>query len=385
MVQIIETEVALEPPLGTHLHCLVAQLPSHLHRSDGYVSIASPVEQWQSVSSVLRLVATGEGNLAKVHFLVMPEAVVPAARLDDALEIVASRFRPNTVTMFGVEHVRLRQYREYLRRFRDDNGEALEAVERDIAGGESLERPVNWCCVAVKEAGQPLRVFLEAKTHPYSAEEFVDHSHDLYQGGHFYLFRARPACFNFMVLICLDYLYRDVYGSNLRQIVDYADKLYLTTRQSLDGLFVLQCDPKPEHQAYRDALSGFYGEYLEDTPGVRGTVSVFANCSDGTRLEGFERGGGFGATSVVIGQRHKLAHLVLPELSTDDFAGAPVCRLRFGTGTRLYLFHVELHHELDPRSSRVPLKVHSIFRPTADSWQRMGADEMVEGFDGGRR
>ncbi len=384
MVQIVETEVALEPPIGTHLHCLVAQLPNDLHKVDGYVSVARPVEQWRMVSSVLELVASGEGNLSKVHFLVLPEAVVPAARFDYVLDIVASRFRTNTVTTFGVEHVSLARYRQLLRRFRDDCGEALELVERDVAAGESLERPVNWCCVAVKEASR-LRVFLEAKTHPFSGEELVDRSRDLYQGGHLYLFRARPACFNFMVLICFDYLYRDVYGSNLRQILDHAGKLYLRTRQSLDALFVVQCDPKPDHSAWRDALSGFYGEYLEDTPGVRGTVTVFGNCSGQTRLEGYREGSGFGCTSVVIGRRHKLAHMALPELTTDDFGGAPVCRLRFGTATRLYLFHVELHHEADPRSSRVPLKVHSIFRPLDGGWQRVSADEMVEGFDSGQR
>ena len=29
-----------------------------------------------------------------------------------------------------------------------------------------------------------------------------------------------------MVLICLDYLYRDLYGSNIRRIVDHANQLF---------------------------------------------------------------------------------------------------------------------------------------------------------------
>ena len=181
-----------------------------------------------------------------------PEASIPFAQFDEMLEIIAGGFRPNTVTMFGVEHVRLKVYRDLLERFRADNEEAIECVDRDIDSGDVLEMPVNWCCIAVKEATGRLRVFLEAKTHPFRGEEYLDKFHDLYRGRHFYLFRSRPACFNFMTLICLDYLYRDLYSSNIKQIVDHANQLFFNTRQGLDTLFVIQCNPKPEHKAYRD-------------------------------------------------------------------------------------------------------------------------------------
>lgn len=382
MVQIIDKKVNLEYPLGHHLHCMIAQVPNHLRGAEKGFAIVKPDRQWERVRSILDLVAAGEGNLKKLHFLMFPETHVPVGRFDEMLNVINGTFRPNTVTMFGVEHVSLKAYREMLERFREDNAEAIELVDRDIDSGDVLEMPVNWCCIAVKEATGKLRIFLEAKSHPFHGEEFLDKFHDLYRGRHFYLFRSRPSCFNFMVLICLDYLYRDLYSSNIKQIIDHANQLYFSTRQTLDTIFVVQCNPKPEHRAYRDVLAGFYGEYLEDTPGVRETVTVFGNTSDETRIEDVPGGNAFGTSSVIINSSHRLARVQLSEFATDDFDGAPICRLRFGTGTRLYYFNLPLHHEIDPRTTRVPLKVHTIMRPSRDGgWVKISGDEMVAGFE----
>jgi hypothetical protein len=376
MVRILETAVNLEHALGHHLHCLIAQLPVRLGRGPAGWAIADPDAQWRLVRSVLDLVAEGEKNLKKLHFLVLPEVAVPVARLDEALAIVGERFRPNTVTAFGLEHVPLRAYRDALARFEADNGAALELVRRDVDSGDVLDVPVNWACVAVKEATGRLRVFLEAKTHPFRGEEFLDAREDLYRGRHFWLFRATPSCFNFMVLVCLDYVWRDLWSSNVRLIVDHANRLFFTTRQTLDAIFVIQANPKPEHRIYRDVLSGFYGEYLEDTPGVRDTVTVLGNCSEESVIEGYAGRLGFGASQVVMGPRHRLARVATPEFSTDDLDGAPVARLRFGAATRLFYFNLPLHPEVDPRSERLPLKVHAVMRRGEDGWEKVAGERI---------
>jgi hypothetical protein len=376
MPEIIDKKVNLEFPLGHHLHCMVAQLPNHLKRTESGFSITDPEEKWSLVSSVLELVEAGEGNLKKLHFLLFPESSLPASRFDDMLSIIEQRFRPNTVTVFGIEHIRLSDYRAMLERFREDNPEAISLVDHDIDSGDVLNMPVNWCCIAVKEADGRLRVFLEAKSHPYHGEEYIDKFHDLYRGRHFYLFRSRPACFNFMAIICLDYLYRDLYSSNIRQIIDHSNQLYFTTRQGLDALFVIQCNPKPEHSAYRDVISGFYGEYLEDMPGVRETVTVFGNASEDTTIEGAPAENSFGSSYVVINHNHRLTQVRLTEFATDDFDGAPVCRLRFGKATRLLYFNLPPQHEIDPRTTRVPLKVHSIMAVDETGiWHKINVDE----------
>lgn len=380
MPEIIDKKVNLEFPLGHHLHCMVAQIPNHLKRAEIGFCLVDPEEKWRLVSSVLDLVAAGEGNLKKLHFLLFPESSLPASRFDDMLAAIEQRFLPNTVTVFGIEHIRLSRYRDLLERFREDNAEALRLVEHDIDSGDVLNMPVNWCCIAVKEADGRLRVFLEAKSHPFHGEEYIDKFHDLYRGRHFYLFRSRPSCFNFMAIICLDYLYRDLYTSNIRQIIDHANQLYFTTRQGLDALFVVQCNPKPEHHAYRDVISGFYGEYLEDMPGVRETVTVFGNVSEETTIEGSPAEAAFGSSYIVINRNHRLAQVRFKEFATDDFGGAPVCRLRFGGGTRLLYFNLPPQHEIDPRTTRVPLKVHAIMAENeTGGWSKINIDEPAAG------
>jgi hypothetical protein len=382
MVRILETEVNVEYQLGHHLHCLVAQIPVHLRRGEHGWAIADRDEQWRMLRSVLNLVARGERNLKKLHFVVLPESSVPMERFEDVLAVVAERFRPNSVTAFGLEHVRVQTYRELLVRFRYENEAALELLQKDVDSGDVLGLPANVCCIAVKDAAGRLRVFLEAKTHPFRGEEFLDVRRDLYRGRHFWLFRSRPSCFNFMVLVCLDYLWRDLYASNVRQIIDRANQLFFTTRQTLDALFVLQANPKPEHPVYRDVLRGFYGEYLEDTPGVRDTATVFGNCSEDSVIEGYEGDGAFGVSQVIIGPRHKLARVATSEFSTDDMAGAPLWRLRFGTATRLYYFNLPMHHELDPRTSRLPLKVHAIMCPAeGGGWSKVSGERLAEELD----
>ena len=370
MIRIIDTKVNLEFPLGHHLHCLIAQIPNRLRRAEHGFVITDPEATWGQGRAILDLVAEGEGNLKKLHFLLLPETAVPRAYFDEMLARIDG-FRPNTTVVFGMEHVRLREYRELLERFREDNAEAIELVDRDIDAGDVLDVPVNWCCIAVKEAGGRLRVFLEAKSHPFHGEEFLDKYHDLYRGRHFYLFRSRPSCFNFMAIICLDYLYRDLYSSNIKQVIDHANRLFFTTRQGLDALFVIQCNPKPEHPSYREVISGFYGEYLEDLPGVRETVTVFGNASADTVIEGEPPKQAHGHSYVVVNRHHKLGRVQQREFGTDDFAGAPLCRLRFGAETRLFYFNLPLHHELDPRTSRVPLKVHSVMRWDGEGWEKL--------------
>jgi hypothetical protein len=372
MFRIVEKTLSVEFPRGHHLHCMLAQIPNPLGSDESACRLSDPKSQWSNVHSVLDLVARGEGNLKKLHFLVLPESTMPSACVEEALELIRSRFRPNTVTIFGVEHTRLSEYRAFLERYRTDNAEALQSLLEDLDSGDIEGVPVNWAVVAVKEKEGRLRVFCLAKSHPFVGEETLDPFHDLYRGKVFPLFRCTANGFNFMPLICLDYVYRSLYQSNINAVIEKANELFFTTRQRLDLLAVLECNPKPEHRAFRDVVNGFYGEYLAYTPGVRDTVTVFCNSSDET--SGFDAGAGatFGHSAVIIHKSHKIAQGAFPEFSSDDFDGLPVCRLRFGSATRLYYFNLPLFHELDPRTTRVPLKIHSIFRPTPEGgWQRL--------------
>jgi hypothetical protein len=372
MFRIVEKPLDLQFPRGHHQHVMLCQIPNQLGSGESACRLADPDSKWQDVRSVLELVAQGTGNLKKLHFLIFPESAMPAAHVEEALGLIRDSFRPNTVTMFGVEHTPLSEYRAILERYRQDNAEALTSVLEDLDAGDIERSPANWAVVAVKEASGRLRVHLMAKSHPFVGEETLDPFHDLYRGKIFPLFRCTPNGFNFMALICLDYVYRDLYQSNISVIIDKANDLFFQTRQRLDLLAVLECNPKPEHKAFRDVINGFYGEYLAYTPGVRDSVTLFCNSSEESSGIAAQGETTFGRSSVIIHNSHKIAPADLPEFSSDDFGGLPVCRLRFGTATRLYYFNLPLFHELDPRTTRVPLKIHSIFRPTGKGgWQRL--------------
>jgi len=372
MFRIVEKSVNLEFPRGHHLHALVCQIPNHLQKQDYACLISDPDEQWQQIRSIFDLVAGGDSTLSRLHFLVFPEAALPYNRLDDLLALIDRQRQPNSVTICGIEHIDLTSYRTLLERFAADNAEALASVNEDFAAADIAGVPVNCCLTAVKESDGALRVFIQAKSHPFFGEETIDLFHDLYRGKVFPLLRCTPSGYNFMTMICLDYIYRDLYQSNISVLIDKANELFYQTRQRLDLLCVLECNPKPEHKAFRDVVNGFYGEYLAYTPGVRDTLTVFCNSSEETTGFGTDPELRFGRSMVILHQSHKIAPAETSEYRSDNFDGLPVCRMRFGTATRLYYFNLPLFHELDPRTTRFPLKIHAIYRPTAGGWERFG-------------
>jgi hypothetical protein len=379
MFQIVEKKLLIQFPLRQHLHVLACQIPNTLERHNLVYRLAKPEQNWRTIQSIMLMVVEGHGNLKKTNFLFFPESSLPFANLDDALALL-ERMRPDTVTVLGLGPITLADYRSLLQRYAVDNREALESVLADLDAGDVETLPVNSCLIAVKEDDGNLRIFFEAKSHPFVGEENIDSDHYLYRGKVFPLFRCQPSCFNFMALICLDYAYRDLYQSNISVIIERANQLFFETRQELDLLAVIECNPKPEHHAFGDVVNGFYGEYLARAPGVNDTVTLFCNCSEETSCPGSPPGSGFGRSSAIMHKSHKLSSVHMAEYSTDDFGGRPVCRLRFGTATRLYYFSLPFFHALDPRATRTPIKVHAIFRPEQNHWVRMSGDELTRGL-----
>jgi hypothetical protein len=373
MFQIVDKQVFLDYPLGHHLHCMISQIGNDLHLNQPQNNDLSCANKWALIESVMQLVASGEGNLKKLHFLLIPEATLPAQYLDRALKIIEEKFCVNTVTMFGVEHIKLHQFKEVVQRYAADNQELLQSVLTDMDSADIANLRVNWAVVAIKQGDGKLRIFLQAKSHPFVGEESMDTS-DLYHGKVFPMFHSQPTGFNFMAMICFDYIYRTIYHSNISTVINHANELFFSTRQRLDFLAILECNPKPEHDTFRDVINGFYGEYLAAAPGVRETITVFCNSSGQTRdyIPHALAEDTFGRSAVIIHKKHKMSNDNLNEFNIDDFSGLPIRRLRFGCDNRLYYFNLPIFYEFDPRSTRMPLKVHSIFEPTAQGgWQHV--------------
>lgn len=379
MVELIEKFIPLRPPAEDRVSMLLAQIPSRLHYRNYFYHVVDPAAQWSAVERILQMVARGEDGLDRATFLVFPEVSVPFQHKDDFLTIIQKDFPRNTVTVAGFEHISLRQFWQLLAEYDAHNTEAHRAILEGTIRAEG-DRPVNWCLVAVKDDHGDLRCFLEAKTHPFFGEEFLDQPRDLYRGQYLYLFRSQLAPLSFVVLICLDYIYRDRHGSNILTIIRRANEIYYRERQPLDLLFVIQCNPKPDHQVFRDTAVGFYGEHLIFTPGVKNATTILLNTSSETRIEGVaEDRSGFGHSAVLVHKGRRLPATSVAEFSTDEPGGGPVSRLRFGRETRLYHLDLSRFHERDPRTSRSPLKILGVYGMRGGQWRKLEGEEIISG------
>ncbi|WP_321389824.1 hypothetical protein [uncultured Desulfuromusa sp.] len=363
MFTIIKKNIDIDFPRGHHLHCLICQIPNEI-RLDNEADFQSVTQRkWQRIRSVLELITTAESNLKKIHFLLFPEGTLPFDHFDQALAMISKSFPNNTVTMLGLEVLPLISFSDLARRFVADNEELLQSVDNDRQSGDIDALQVNSTATIVKESSGKVRVFLQAKSHPCYHEEAMEPHRDLYHGKVFPLWHCPSTGFNFMAMICFDYIYRTPYQSNIRQIIDYANELYFSSRQQLDLLVVLECNPKPEHHLFRNVVHGFYGEMIDATPGVHDTMTVFCNASGETNAslpEEYKES--FGHSSIIMHEDHKIASREFSNFTVDNFDGLPVCRLRFNSETRLFYFNLPVFHRFDPRTTRMPMKIHRIYQ-----------------------
>jgi hypothetical protein len=379
MLRIIEKTVDLEFPVGAGINTLIAQISNRLKLTGRFFKIADASHQTDKILSIIDIAANQPGE-ERLHFIIFPESSLPFEAFNQVMNSIDASLPENSVVVFGIEHIALDQYRELLERFNTDNVETLDMVPRETWEDQG-SKPVNVCVTAIRELNGQSRYFFSAKTHPFAGEETLDHVFDLFRGQSFLLFRCQNVPFNFMPLICFDYVYRDLHHSNIMAIIEKANEIYFRQHQNLDLLAVIQCNPKPEHRVFRDVVTGFYGEHLFKTPGTRDTLTLFINSSIETQLEGSSKSETFGHSSIVCGTKHKMPKIKLSEFQTDDFMGSPVSRLRFGDPTRLYICQLFPHHETDPRSSRTVIKVTSVYRPTTETgWEQMSGEELLTGI-----
>jgi len=153
MLRIVDKTLHLDYTPGHHLHCLVCQIPNRLGHEGSACRLVNPQQKWAQVRSILELVAAATGNLRKLHFLLFPEVCIPADHLDEMLAYVRTRFRPNTVTIFGVEHVPLRIYLALLRRHAEQSAR-LTFRQIDACPEDTLNR-LLWHSVKGSAAPYP--------------------------------------------------------------------------------------------------------------------------------------------------------------------------------------------------------------------------------------
>ena len=363
----------------SNINMLIAQIPCKLVRKGFLYVVQDPDATWERITKIFDKYSDPLCKISESDFIVFPEDSIPFKFLEPFIEKLEKVLKKNTVVIFGCEHTTFENFYSLLEKYKDDNMEAYNIVLNDKKETPD-DKPSNLEFILLKDNTGHLHVFIQAKTHPFFGEESVDVNTDLYRSKYFYMFHSTMVPFNFMSLICFDFVYRDNYWSNIYAIVKKANQLYFSKRQELDLLVVIECNPKPEHNVFRDTLSGFYGEYLFKTPGTRNTISVFVNSSNESTIETIEKDDTmFGYSHIVLSENFKIPSLLLSEITVDNFNNAPVTRIRFTPKTRLFNFTMNFLRDRDPRSSRVPIKINGVYKYINNNWLKMTSKELLGG------
>ena len=379
MIAIIDKYIPVFFKNLSNINMLIAQIPCNLIRKGFLYVSENPEEKWRKIEALLDKYSDPACKIGDCNFIVFPEDSIPYKYLHVFIEKIDKMIKENTIIIFGCEHVTFEIFYSLLEKYKINNSEAFNIVSND-KDETSKHKPANLEFIIIKDNTGHLHVYIQAKTHPFFGEESVDANMDLYRSKYFYLFRSTMVPFNFMSLICFDFVYRDNYWSNIYAIVKKANQLYFSKRQELDLLIVIECNPKPEHRVFRDTLAGFYGEYLFKTPGTRNTISVFINSSEESSIDTIDNNEKmFGYSHIVLSESFKIPSLLLSELTVDDFNGAPVTRIRFTPKTRLFNFTMNFLRDRDPRSSRVPIKINGVYKFENNKWIKMTSKELLGG------
>ncbi len=380
MIAIIDKFTKLFFPNLSEIKLIIAQIPNKLKKEGFFYKSKNPEEKWEIISKIFTKVEDKNCYLNNADFLIFPEVAIPEKYIENLISYVEKYMKKNSVTIFGCEHINFSTFFELLEKYKHFNEEAYNIVKNDFEQTPS-NKPVNAEFIILKDNNNELNIYIQAKTHPFFGEESLDLNTDLYRSKYFYLFSSTMVPFNFMSLICFDYVYRDNYWSNIYAIVKKANELFFRKRQELDLLITIECNPKPEHKIFRDILTGFYGEHLFKTPGTRDTISIFVNSSGESELDGIlDDEKFFGFSFIAMNEKYKFNPLKLSELSVDNFDGAPVSRIRFNDKTRLFYVMLNFLRDIDPRSSRVPVKIIGIYKYTGE-WQKLSSEELVTGHE----
>lgn len=108
-------------------------------------------------------------------------------------------------------------------------------------------------------------------------EEHID-LQSLYQGDYLLLFDTHE--FSFIILICFDIIFESKERSTIEEILDYIQTQY---EKEIDFIFVLQCNPKPEHETIVNALNNYYSA-RRHTINTTNSCFIFLNSSNNTLL-----------------------------------------------------------------------------------------------------
>jgi len=186
--------------------------------------------------SIFQKTVSKLGEVARpVSFVLFPEYFLPSSRWEDAQQIIRSDAVPyGSVVICGMDGLT-----------RDELGSLLDRAENGPLDLPGSVRWANCASIWVKEQ-ERVRCFVQAKIAPSKWEEARD---GMLGGQEVFVFLAHQL--TFAVLICFDAVSDTIPVVN--NVLCALDKTTPeNTAMTLDALFVIQHNPKPENQAMID-------------------------------------------------------------------------------------------------------------------------------------
>jgi tetratricopeptide (TPR) repeat protein len=226
--------------------------------------ISNPQEHWGVIDSIFRLVSSA-AETTPFNFLILPEIAVPYAFVPDAVNFIRDAFPENSVTIFGIELITVKE----CQRLMQELG-IRDAETKPVMDTREDDRPVNACLIAVKERGGECRCYLQFKITHSKFEGALDTVENLLPSDYLYYFKSPNL--NFVTLICSDFFNRP--SGELCKIIDEIDFNILKQGEPLDFFFNIQYNPSPDHGLFLHSLSKIY----DDGYGAHGNLcTVFLN------------------------------------------------------------------------------------------------------------
>jgi len=224
-------------------------------------------------------IARAKGHGAqRTHFTIFPEFSIPGldgvAAIDAALQ--AADWPACTVVIGGVDGLDRADYLTLI------GGPNTFVHAENGANHVADDQWVNCAVIWVKGADNVVERWIQPKIHPSKPENNAQFQR-MFHGSCVYLFRGRYAAggahYRFSTLICFDWI-APVEGNKpwqwLLNSMD-AEGAQFGGSVSLTWLFVIQHNPKPNHETFLGELAGFYNPNLYPSASRLGTCIVFAN------------------------------------------------------------------------------------------------------------
>jgi hypothetical protein len=203
-------------------------------------------------------------SLPNSFFIALPEYSLPSELFNECELAIKELLPPNSVCFFGFDAMKPEQWDSLQKRAANRLNENIQTFEW-----------VNTAIVWVKDKSGKLDYYLQAKLKPNPEEHEAS---QMYQGNEILYFDVGKR--SFAILICYDYIAKlDNPSMSVPKIMveSFNERVKAGVLSRLGYLFVLECNPKHNHESFQLSSQAF----LKDSYGPETVVFVNAAFESG--------------------------------------------------------------------------------------------------------